>query len=87
MYADNLSKEATEDDLQQTLGEAGQVESVKIIKDYNTGESRGFGFIEMFTKAEAEKAISRLTGENTGIFFAFQVDLMYNIALGKNENS
>jgi len=63
IYVGNLSHDVTEEDLQQTFEAFGQVESVKIIMDKFSGESRGFGFIEMPGKSEAESAISDLNGK------------------------
>ena len=60
IYAGNLSNEVTEEDLRQAFEAFGQVESVTIIKDKFTGESRGFGFVEMPAKAEAQAAIDGL---------------------------
>ena len=63
IYVGSLSYAATEDDLKQAFEAFGQVESVKIIKDRYSGESRGFGFVEMPDKAEAESAIEGLNGK------------------------
>jgi len=63
IYVGNLSSEATEEDLQQAFEAFGQVESVKIIKDRFSGESRGFGFVEMPAKGEAQSAIEGLNGK------------------------
>ena len=63
IYVGNLSSEVTEDDLQEAFKEFGQVESVTIIKDKFTGESRGFGFVEIPAKAEAQSAITGLEGK------------------------
>ena len=63
IYVGNLSYEATEEDLQQAFEAFGQVESAKIIKDKYSGESKGFGFVEMPAKAEAGSAISNLNGK------------------------
>lgn len=60
IYVGNLSHEVTEEELRQEFEAFGQVESVAIIKDKFTGESRGFGFVEMPAKAEAEAAITDL---------------------------
>lgn len=62
IYVGNLSYEATEEDLQQAFEAFGKVKSVRIIKDWYSGKSRGFGFVQMPTKAEAESAISNLNG-------------------------
>jgi RNA recognition motif-containing protein len=63
IYTGSLSREVTEDDLRGAFEEFGKVESVKIIKDKFSGESRGFGFVEMPAKAEAESAITGLNGK------------------------
>jgi len=62
IYVGNLSREVTEDDLRQAFEAHGQVETANVIKDRFTGESRGFGFVEMPSKSEAEAAISELNG-------------------------
>jgi len=64
IYVGNLSHEVTEEDLRQTFEGFGQVESVNIIKDRYSGESRGFGFVEMPAKAEAQSAINDLNGKD-----------------------
>jgi RNA recognition motif-containing protein len=63
IYVGNLSHEVTEEDLQQAFEAFGQVTSAKIITDKFSGESRGFGFVEMPAKAEAESAINDLNGK------------------------
>jgi len=62
IYVGNLSREVTEEDLQQAFEAFGQVASVNVIKDKFSGESRGFGFVEMPAKAEAQSAIDGLNG-------------------------
>ncbi|MHC4113958.1 MAG: RNA recognition motif domain-containing protein [Planctomycetota bacterium] len=64
IYVGNLSHKATEDDLRQAFEAFGQVESVNIIKDKFSGESRGFGFVEMPSKQEAQKAIEEMNGQD-----------------------
>jgi len=64
IYVGNLSRETTEDDLRQAFETLGQVESVNIIKDRFSGESRGFGFVEMPSKQEAQKAIEEMNGKD-----------------------
>jgi RNA recognition motif-containing protein len=64
MYVGNLLREATEDDLRQAFEVFGQVTSIKIIKDMYTGDSRGFGFVEMPNSSEAQSAISGLDGKD-----------------------
>jgi len=63
IYVGNLSYEVTEEDLQQAFEAFGQVESVRIIKDKYSGQSKGFGFVEMPAKAEAQSAINDLNGK------------------------
>jgi RNA recognition motif-containing protein len=62
LYVSNLDFKVTEEDLKKLFAQHGQVTSVKLITDYNTGASRGFAFIEMQNDAEGEKAISKLNG-------------------------
>ena len=64
IYVGNLSRQTTEDDLRQAFEALGQVESVNIIKDRFSGESRGFGFVEMPSKQEAQKAIEEMNGKD-----------------------
>ena len=63
IYVGNLSNEVTEEDLKQTFETFGEVESVKIIKDKYTNRSKGFGFVEMASKAEGQSAIDGLNGK------------------------
>ena len=62
LFVGNLSYQATEEDLRELFQQAGTVESVRIITDQFTGRPRGFGFVEMATKEEAERAIEQLNG-------------------------
>jgi len=66
IYVGNLSREVTEDELRQAFEAFGQVTSVNIIKDRYSGESRGFGFVEMAAKSEAQAAINGLNGTSLG---------------------
>jgi RNA recognition motif-containing protein len=63
IYVGNLPGDATEDDLRQAFGAFGNVASINIIKDRFSGESRGFGFVEMANKTEAEAAIAGVNGK------------------------
>lgn len=63
IYVGNLSNEVTEEDLRMALEQFGQVESTTIIKDKYTGHSKGFGFVEMLSKDEAQSAIENLNGK------------------------
>lgn len=65
IYVGNLSYTATEAELQDLFAQHGNVHSVKLIIDRETGRSRGFGFVEM-DDAEAEKAINTLNGTDFG---------------------
>jgi|ERR1043166_978446 RNA recognition motif-containing protein len=60
IYVGNLSYDATQDDLRQAFEAHGEVSSVAIIMDKMTGRSRGFGFVEMPDKGQAEAAIQAL---------------------------
>jgi RNA recognition motif-containing protein len=60
IFVGNLSRDVTEEDLRQAFGAYGQVERVSILKDKFTGEPRGFGFVEMASKAEGQAAINGL---------------------------
>lgn len=62
LYVGNLAFQATEEDLQALFAQAGTVLSATIIKDRDTGRSRGFGFVEMATQEEAEKAVNMFNG-------------------------
>ncbi len=63
IYVGNLSREVAEEDLRQAFGAFGEVASASVIKDKFSGESRGFGFVEMPAKAEAQAAIEGLNGK------------------------
>jgi RNA recognition motif-containing protein len=60
IYVGNLAPDVTEDDLKKEFETYGQVTSAKVIKDRFSGESRGFGFVEMPSKSEAQEAIAGL---------------------------
>lgn len=62
IYVGNLSFEVTDDDLRQLFSAHGEVESANVIKDRFSGESRGFGFVEMPAKKDADAAIAALNG-------------------------
>ena len=63
IYVGNLSYEVTEEDLRQEFGAFGEVTSVSVITDKYSGRPKGFGFVEMATKSEAEAAITGLNGK------------------------
>ncbi len=80
LYVGNLSYDTTEDDLRTLFAQAGTVASVAVIKDRDTNRSKGFGFIEMTTQVEAQKAIS--------MFNAFKLhdrELTVNLARPREE--
>ena len=60
IYVGNLSFNATEDDIQQVFAEYGEVSSVNVIKDRETGRSRGFAFVEMADDEQAKEAIEKV---------------------------
>jgi cold-inducible RNA-binding protein len=63
IYVGNLSRQATADDLRRAFEAYGQVETSHVVKDRFTGESRGFGFVEMPSREEATAAIENLNGK------------------------
>ena len=64
IYVGNLSHDASTEDLRQAFEAYGEVSSANIIKDKYSGQPRGFGFVEMPNKAEAQKAIENLNGKD-----------------------
>ena len=62
LYVGNLPFSATEDSLREQFAQFGTVESVSVITDRYTGQSKGFGFIELGNKAEADAAINKMNG-------------------------
>jgi RNA recognition motif-containing protein len=63
MYVSNLSFHTAEDDLRQLFEKYGAVSSAKIITDRETGKSRGFGFVEMASDEQANKAMKELNNK------------------------
>ena len=63
LYVGNLSYTTTEEDLRTLFAQAGTVTTVTMIKDRDTGRSKGFAFVEMGTQVEAQQAISRFNGQ------------------------
>jgi RNA recognition motif-containing protein len=80
LYVGNLSFNTTENDLSALFAQAGTVTSVALIKDRDTGSSKGFAFIEMGTQSEAEAAIKKFNGYSLG-----NRELKVNIARPKEE--
>ena len=62
IFVGNLSFDTTSDDLQTLFSQIGTCESVAVVTDRATGRSRGFGFVEMSSSGEAQKAIAELNG-------------------------
>lgn len=66
LYVGNLSYEVDSSALEQMFAPHGTVESAQIIADRDTGRSKGFGFVEMSSEAEAQAAIAALNGKDSG---------------------
>lgn len=66
IYVGNLSFDETDDTLEEAFSAHGEVESARVITDRYSGRSRGFGFVEMPNKEEAEAAIAALNGTDLG---------------------
>ena len=62
LYVGNLPYSATDQSLHEAFGSCGTVDSVNLIIDRDTGQSKGFGFVEMSSDSEAQKAIQELNG-------------------------
>jgi RNA recognition motif-containing protein len=82
LYVGNLSYATTEDELRTLFAQAGTVASVALIKDRDTGSSKGFAFVEMTTQAEAQKAISMFNEYKLG-----ERALTVNLARPREERS
>ena len=66
IYVGNLAYNATEDELRSAFGAFGQVTSVKIVRDRETGRSRGFAFVEMEDGEGAQNAVAQMNGRDLG---------------------
>ena len=64
LYVGNLSYSVNQQTLEETFSKCGTVESVNVITDRSTGQSKGFAFIEMSSNAEAQKAIQEVNGSS-----------------------
>lgn len=62
LYVGNLSFSTSSEELRELFAQAGNVESATVVEDRDTGRSRGFGFVEMASKEEGEKAIEQFNG-------------------------
>jgi RNA recognition motif-containing protein len=63
IYVGNLSYRASDDDLHAAFSQYGEIASAEVVKERETGRSRGFGFVVMPNAAEAQKAIDALDGQ------------------------
>lgn len=63
LYVGNLAFQTSGDDLSQLFSQAGKVESASVVADRDTGNSRGFAFVEMATNEEGQKAIAEFNGK------------------------
>jgi cold-inducible RNA-binding protein len=66
IFVGNLNFGATEDAVRSLFEQYGAVERVSIVTDRDTGQPRGFGFVEMTANADADRAIAELNGQRTG---------------------
>jgi RNA recognition motif-containing protein len=66
LFVGNLPYETMEQDLESLFGQAGQVETVSVMRDRVTGRARGFAFVEMASDEDAQKAITQLNGHQLG---------------------
>ena len=66
LYVGNLSYQTTEDEIRDLFAQAGTVSAVDLIKDRDTGSSKGFAFVTMGSQSEAENAINTLNGRSLG---------------------
>lgn len=66
IYVGNLSYSLSEEELRDAFAAHGEVSSVKVLMDRETGRSRGFGFVEMPNQSEAEAAVSEVNGKEVG---------------------
>ncbi len=80
LYVGNLSYDTTEDDIRNLFAQAGTVQEVALIKDRDTGTSKGFAFVTMSSQDEAKKAIEQFNGKSLG-----NRELTVNIARPREE--
>ncbi len=82
LYVGNLSYDTTEEQLRELFAQAGTVNEVALIKDRDTGSSKGFAFVTMSTQDEAKKAIEQFNGSSLG-----NRQLTVNVARPREERS
>ncbi|MBI4035238.1 MAG: RNA-binding protein [Candidatus Chisholmbacteria bacterium] len=80
LYIGNLSYDTTQDQLRELFGQAGTITDIVVISDRATGRSKGFGFVEYASEADAEKAVKMFNGHNF-----MNRDLAVNVARPKEE--
>src|SRR5512138_2865724 len=82
LYVGNLSYDTTEEDIRNLFSQAGTVSEVALIKDRDTGTSKGFAFVTMSSQDEAKKAIEQFNGKTLG-----NRELTVNVARPREERS
>lgn len=82
LYVGNLSYDTTEDDIRNLFAQAGTVNEVALIKDRDSGTSKGFAFVTMSSQDEAKKAIEQFNGQTLG-----SRELTVNVARPREERS
>jgi RNA recognition motif-containing protein len=82
LYVGNLSYDTTEDEIRNLFAQAGTVSEVALIKDRDTGTSKGFAFVTMSSQDEAKKAIEQFNGKTLG-----NRELTVNVARPREERS
>ena len=82
LYIGNLSYNSTEQELRDLFSQAGEIDDIQIISDGATGQSRGFGFVEMSTDEGADEAIKRFNGYSLG-----SRELVVNVARPRTDRS
>jgi RNA recognition motif-containing protein len=63
LFVGNLNFKTTSEDLQELFGQAGEVQSASVVTDRETGRSRGFGFVEMASQEDGQRAIEQFNGK------------------------
>ena len=66
LFVGNLNFKTTSEDLQELFGQAGEVQSASVVTDRETGRSRGFGFVEMASQEDGQRAIEQFNGKEYG---------------------